>query len=376
MNPETGGVCKAVRDIIDGIKKLEPHVINEVVSLDQKDSLFLEKDDFKTFTLGRGKTPWRYNKKLQFWLEKNIPKYDLLIVHGLWQFQSYAVLKSIKNRRKNFYVMPHGMLDPYFQKGKGRKIKAIRNLFFWHFIERKLINQARGILFTCIEEKLLARKSFPKYRPNTEKVVGLGLRKPPPFDKTMTDEFIKKVPEWNGKPFWLFLGRIHPKKGIDLTIKAYLELSKRNKNLPQLVIVGPGEKTLYGVKLKETAKLSSNILFPGMLSHKARWGAFYNSEIFILNSHQENFGLAVVEAIACNVPVLISNKVNIWREIDKDQAGMVEDDSLKGSFNLLQRWLKLSNIDKEHYINQTHFVFKKYFTIEKSTRRFLDAIKS
>ncbi len=59
-----------------------------------------------------------------------------------------------------------------------------------------------------------------------------------------------------------------------------------------------------------------------MLTGDLKWGAFRAAEAFVLPSHQENFGIAVVEALACGKPVLISDKVNIWREIVEDGAGL------------------------------------------------------
>ena len=77
----------------------------------------------------------------------------------------------------------------------------------------------------------------------------------------------------------------------------------------------------------------------GMLSGAAKWGALYGCEAFVLPSHQENFGIAVVEALACGRPVLISDQVNIWREIVEDGAGIAEADTEEGVEKLLRRFL-------------------------------------
>ena len=83
-----------------------------------------------------------------------------------------------------------------------------------------------------------------------------------------------------------------------------------------------------------------------MLQGDAKWGAFYAAEVFALPSHQENFGIAVAEALACGTPVLISNKVNIWREIAEDGVGLVEEDDLAGTTRLLERWRALSTEER------------------------------
>ena len=79
------------------------------------------------------------------------------------------------------------------------------------------------------------------------------------------------------------------------------------------------------------------MLFPGMVGGKQKWAAFRGAKAFVLPSHQENFGIAVAEALACGCPVLISNKVNIWREIAEGKAGIVTDDTPEGTYLLLQR---------------------------------------
>ena len=79
-----------------------------------------------------------------------------------------------------------------------------------------------------------------------------------------------------------------------------------------------------------------------MLTGHAKWGAFYGAEAFILPSHQENFGIAVVEALACGKPVLISKQVNIWHEIIEGGGGLVEEDTTAGTLRLLESWQRLS----------------------------------
>ena len=115
------------------------------------------------------------------------------------------------------------------------------------------------------------------------------------------------------------------------------------RSATHLVIAGPDEEGLKPelLSLASEAGVSDRVHFPGMLQGDAKWGAFYAAEAFVLPSHQENFGVAVAEALACGTPVLISNQVNIWREIAEDGVGLVEDDDLAGTMRLLERWRDL-----------------------------------
>jgi len=106
-----------------------------------------------------------------------------------------------------------------------------------------------------------------------------------------------------------------------------------------------------------------SITWTGMLEGSAKWGAYHCAETFILPSHQENFGIAVAEALACRVPVLISNKVNIWREIEQDGAAMVEDDSLEGARSLIRRWMALSDSERATMGRNARRCFEERFEI-------------
>jgi glycosyltransferase involved in cell wall biosynthesis len=331
----------------------------------------------------------------------------------MWLFYGYAVRKAINRFREQvlvdkqalsvipkLFVMPHGMLDPYFQRAPGRKLKALRNNVYWKLIENKVVNEADGIFFTCEEECKLAKEPFRPYYPKCEKVVGLGIEQPPAFTSSMATAFYDKCSALGDNPFILFLSRIHEKKGVDILLKAYenfiskqikpevLGSNNEDKNnlsvgynsLPKLVIAGPGIETSYGQELQQFVRnsehLQNNVFFPGMLTGEAKWGAFYNSQAFILPSHQENFGIAVVEAMACGRPVLISNQVNIWREISDTGGGIFAADNLKGTTELLERWHILAESEKRTYSLQARKCYENNFAINAAAKRLLETISN
>lgn len=386
MNPKSGGVCQAVRSIIKGLQEL--NVQNEVVSLDEQIDDFIIEDNFSIYALGPSKTPWSYSAGVNPWLRENIDRFDIVVLHGLWLYSGYAVDKTLKKLRvkggdnevPKLYIMPHGMLDPYFQNAPERRIKALRNKIYWKYFESKIVNDADALLFTCDQERLLARAPFKSYNPKQEIVVGLGIEEPLLHTPQITAQFLKLCPEVKGKNYLLFLSRIHEKKGVDLLIKAYLQLKQKytQEELPLLVIAGPGLATDYGKALQQLVKqnqeINESVFFPGMLSGDAKWGAFYGCEAFVLPSHQENFGIAVVEALACGKPVLISDQINIWREIVGSNAGKVAADTLQGTSDLLASWIKLSPKEKNAMGEQAGSCFSKHFSITPNALRFKDAI--
>ena len=100
-----------------------------------------------------------------------------------------------------------------------------------------------------------------------------------------------------------------------------------------------------------------------MLTGDAKWGAFRAAEAFVLPSHQENFGIAVSEALACGTPVLISDQVNIWREVTGDGAGLAEPDTADGTLHLLTRWRALDDGARARMREAARQTFQERFEI-------------
>lgn len=273
------------------------------------------------------------------------------------------------------------MLDPYFQHAEGRKLKAIRNTFYWKFIENKVINNANGLLFTCEEEMKLASQTFKHYHPKQKLVVGLGVEEPPAYTEQMRLALWEKCPRLKEHPFLLFLSRIHEKKGVELLIHAYTlvyQSSNLTRPIPKLLIAGPGIETVYGQKIQQLVSnnpfLVNNVYFAGMLNGDAKWGAFYESEAFVLPSHQENFGIAVVEALACGKPVIISDQINIWREIKNSNGGIIASDTREGTVEILNTWENLGENERQQLSVSARKCFEDNFSIKLTTLKLVEKL--
>tara|TARA_R110000751_G_scaffold1474_8_gene5577 strand:- start:3378 stop:4547 length:1170 start_codon:yes stop_codon:yes gene_type:complete len=377
MDPASGGPCQGIRNSVPALKELG--VSTTVASLDSPEASFLGQDDFNIEALGPGKTPYSYCKKLKNWLKQHLQDFDLVIIHGVWLYNSYGTFSEWNTLKKTgvkvpkLYLMPHGMLDPYFQKAAGRKLKALRNQVFWQFLEKKVVNGVDGVLFTCAQELLLARTTFPDYHPKAELNVGYGIQPPPAKTEAQQQAFLKKCPEAENQSYWLFLSRVHEKKGVDLLIKGYHTLFEKNPQIPILVIAGPGMETTYGQMLKKLAE-GLPVYFTGMLKGAEKWGALYSADWFILPSHQENFGIAVVEALACKTPVAISDQVNIWREIDEGNCGVVFTDTLAGVLEGLDKIINYSDFDATQLKKNAYAVFQNSFTVGQAAQQLIQKL--
>jgi glycosyltransferase involved in cell wall biosynthesis len=397
LNPIMGGPCQGIRNSIPVMEAIGSH--NEVACLDAPDTDFNADDQFTVYKLGPTFGRWGASKHLLPWLCQHLPKYDAVIVHGIWMYHSYAVMRATRMLASQgqpsiprVFIMPHGMLDPWFQRHPSRRLKAWRNWLWWKLIEQRVIHRADGLLFTCQRELELARETFWPYRPLRELNVGYGVQPPPPISHFMQSAFASVCPLPDAKRFLLFLGRLHPKKGIELLIRAYADVCRRElvPTPPALVIAGPGDSN-YVDALKILAQTlgvyaqhpqaepslhpKGNVYFPGMLRGAAKWGAFYQCSAFVLPSHQENFGIAVAEALACSKPVLITNQVNIHREIEQYNAGYTAVDNLQGITDLLTRYMKQTQDSVELLGRNARSCFESHFDVNVSARSLLAAVE-
>lgn len=378
MDPKTGGPSQGLRNLSSYNTKLGLDV--EVVCLDDVNQDYGLKEDVFIYKLGKGVTSFQHSPTLLRWLLLNLERFDFVSVHGIWQYHNYAVYKAIKILIKRnvkvpkVVIMPHGMLDPYFQKASDRKMKAIRNEVVWRISEKRALNAADAVFFTCEEELLLARTTFKGYRPKKECNVGYGIKKPPVYISQMKTAFGQICPQVKDKKYWLFLSRIDPKKGIDVLIHAYNQLTADNHLLPELIVAGPADSP-YAQRMILKASTNPHIHFSGMLTGDSKWGAFYGCEAYLLPSHQENFGIAIVEAMACEKPVLISKNINIWREIAAGNGGWILDEVNESSISqqlINMAGLKNSNLKIKG--KQAYHTYENKFDVEAKAQAFLYAL--
>ena len=228
--------------------------------------------------------------------------------------------------------MPHGMLDPWFRDAW--PLKHARKALYWRAIEQRVVRDAAAVVFTCEEERRLGRETFRPWLAKREEIVSLGTVAPPGEAADLRERFYARCPKLRGERVLLFLGRLHEKKGCDLLIEAFRRVAPPMR----LVLAGPcGDAAL--LQRLQTMAADAAVTFTGPLYGEEKWGALAAAEVFVLPSHQENFGIAVAESLASGTPVLISDRVNIWREIAAAGAGLVEPDTLAGTERLLTRWL-------------------------------------
>ena len=345
----------------------------DIVVLDDPSARWLADVDLTVHPLGHGLTSYRYSGKLLPWLRQHDGDYDCVVVNGLWQYLSFAAWRRFSGSSIPYYVFPHGMLDPWFKETF--PLKHLKKWLYWPWADYRVLRDATAVIFTSEEERLQARKSFWLYRCR-EKVSPLGVEALATVSSQAREEFLARYPALRNARILLFLGRLHPKKGCDILIDA-LSRVVDPQNPISLVLAGPDQIGWEAELRTQVARLNleSHVVFTGMLQGAMKQGAFASADAFILASHQENFGMSVVEALAGGLPVLISNRVNIWREIDMDRAGYVEPDNLEGTVRLIKRWIATSPAERETMRANARQCFARRFEIGKAVDSLLQILR-
>jgi glycosyltransferase involved in cell wall biosynthesis len=342
LNPASGGPAATLAPITDALT-CAGHTV-EVACLDAGDSPWIKGFSFPVYCLGPRRTRYGYSKRLMEFLRSNLDQYDCVIVHGLWTFISYAVWRSTRRNRLPYVVYLHGMLAPWYNQRY--LLSYLKKLLYWPIVEFRVLRDAKAVLSTCEQERILAGRAFWPYRCR-EVVVSYGTTPPGGSADVHVQSFFGRFPELRGKSLIIFLGRIHFTKGCDLLIEAFSRIAEDVAHA-HLLIAGPDEigwkKTL--VKKAQSLGITERITWGGVLAGDIKWGALRASDVFVLPSHHDNHSVAMMEALACGVPVLISNKVFIWPEIIADGAGLVAADTIEGTYELLAGWYKLSQHER------------------------------
>jgi len=371
-DPAHGGPMEGIRQTSEVLAQMGHHT--EVASSDDPALPWLRDFSLTVHALGPGKSGYGYAPRMVPWLRENAARYDAVIVNGLWQYAGLAAWRALRGRETPYFVYTHGMLDPWFKRTY--PLKHLKKSLYWPWGDYRVLRDAKAVLFTCEEEKLLARQSFGLYRAN-EVVVSYGTAGPAGDAVAQRAAFLSRYPELRGKRLLLFLSRIHVKKGCDLLIEAFARVVGADPSL-HLIMAGP-DQTGWRPELERRAAsldVPDRITWAGMLTGDMKWGAFYAAEVFALPSHQENFGVAVAEALACSLPVLISNKVNIWREIIEDGAGLVAEDTEVGTTRLLQEWLALPLPARQEMARRARRCFEDRFEIQIAANNLLEALRA
>jgi glycosyltransferase involved in cell wall biosynthesis len=264
---------------------------------------------------------YQYSPSLARWLDNHVADFDVVHIHGVFSHPCISAARSCRRRSVPYVLRPLGSLDPWSMRRS-----PVRKRVLWRLGVRQMLDGAAAIQYTTDEEKRLAEASI---RLGRGVVIPLGVD--PALDDAREGEIHPRgqLQYLERGPYVLVLARLDEKKGLELLIRAFAEVRSQVADRSwRLVIAGDGIPG-YVERLRELARRVSAdrgeeaILFTGWLQGEEKRAVLRGAELLSLPSYQENFGLAVVEALACGVPVLISPHVNLAPEIESAGGGWI-----------------------------------------------------
>jgi glycosyltransferase involved in cell wall biosynthesis len=293
----------------------------------------------------------KFNKRI-----KELSKYfDLIHLAGIFDFYSIPVvsmdLKFIYSSRGTFMKEAYKMM----------RFKKFKKDFYMSIIGKKILKKAKLIHLLTQEEKEHFLEFYPEFE-NKVRIIPNGLDLSQFEIDLNKSDLINKYPHLKNKKIILFLSRINWKKGLDILIPAFAKLYNEDKSF-HLLIVGKDDGDGYEKKVRQWVSdygLLDAVTFTGLLTGKDKFMAFYGSDLFVLPSYSENFGVAVVEAMACGVPIVVSDKVGISREIKQYNAGTIVKTNVDDVYNGIKNGFQNLDEAKDMTLNAKKMVHNLY----------------
>lgn len=295
--------------------------------------------------IGPARSPLSWHSAIRADMHKAISACDIVHIHALWEEVQHQAAVIARRLKVPYVITPHGMLSPWSLSQSPWKKRL-----YWAWRLRRNLVGAAALHYTADIERGLV-KALKISPPTTIAPNGIDLSEfqSPPARGTFRARH--KIPV--DAPVVLFLGRLHPNKGCDLLIKGFARAAaQKNENClpePLLVFAGPDANN-FRAELESIAiehGVGKSVFFVGPLYGEDKLAAFIDADLFALISHHENFGIAVIEALAAGCPVLLSDQVSTHDLIKKERVGWVVKTSAEATALALRDWLKSFSRDEE-----------------------------
>ena len=325
----------------------------------------INQNGVSVFNFPRQSEFYKVSLPLSDWLSEHIRDYDLVHIHALFSYSSWAAARLATKNRVPYIVRPLGVLNRW---GMQNRRKLLKRLSF-RFIEQRIMRNAAAIHYTSQQERLEAEETGVR---NESGVIPLAVDLSGFHELPGRELFYAKFPDARGREIILFLSRLDPKKGLDLLLRAFAKCDRRrmtedrrratedgrpvtedDRRLttddgprssvggPLLVIAGDGDgQFVDGLRrLAGELGIADAILWAGFLGGDAKLSAMAAASLFVLPSYSENFGIALAEAMGAGLPCVMSDQVGIAVDAKEYDAGLVVPCEVEPLASAIQRLL-------------------------------------
>lgn len=323
---------------------------------------------------------WQFSLPLTRALKKNLNNFDLIYISTVWNYSTAAAAYYSRLYRKPYCIAPRGMLYPdLFYKKIWKK-----GIYYWLILGKAMKNTA-AIHYTTEDESQKTHSFFSLK--NRSMIIPNGIDLSEFSCLSDRGKLSARYLHLKDKKVILFLGRINWKKGLDILVDAFARLARDSDDV-HLLIAG-GDEERYSRRVKrwirkhgmnyadyalnhKDSEEKARVTFTGMLIGEEKLEAFRGSDIFVLPSYSENFALSVVEAMASRLPVVISNKVGLYNEIKRNNAGIIVETNAESLYQGIKLLLDNSDLKEEIAINGRKLAEEQY-GIDKVADQMIEA---
>ncbi len=322
MSPGWGGPVVVVSELVQALS--EEGIRCEIATTKGHrvgtDLTLLDSVPTHSFDTGLPALLWTsYSRELANFLDDNITRFDLVHVHEIWHYAGYAAFRAAKKNGVPFVLTPHGELSDWSLRHKGWK----KRIYMKAILNGILRNTDALHAITSAEKDRISQLGY-----DTPVTVASNGIDPAQFDNLPDpSEFLNRFPALKGKQVVLYLGRLNPTKGLDILARSFSDITNQFPDTV-LLMVGPDEEG--GRQVMEAILRSESMIdkaiFTGMLTGEDKLAALNCADIFVLPSYSEGFSIAILEAMAACLPVVISQGCN-FPEAAEHGAGFVVEAS-------------------------------------------------
>lgn len=325
MGPAYGGPSKVLEELSAALSQQSLSIDVATTNINGRELLALplgvpiEQRGVRTFYFpAQARNSFVPSWSLTRWLWRHARDYTLIHLHSIFSYPTLAASRIAARVRTPYIVAPHGMVEPWCLGYKGWKKQPYLRLF-----ELRTLAGAAA-LHALVRQEEANLRALDMSNPIFVLPNGINLAEyaHPPAKEFFTSRY----EETRGKKIVLFLGRIDPKKGLDLLVKSFAQLRRESDASEKLhlVIAGP-DLVNYAAEVKEAIageRMAEHVLMPGMLTGEMKLAALAAADVFVLPSRSEGFSMAVLEAMALARPVIITEGCN-FPEVRQARAGFV-----------------------------------------------------
>ena len=313
LSPRYGGIASSVPHLARATEAAGSRLCPVIGFCDETEFSQLsdvQRQGIRNYSPSRAR--WMIDSQLRRGMLDAIKKTSGVHIHGVWETHCMIAAGMAREAKRPYIISVHGMLEQWALRNKRLK-KALYAALF----EIRRMQRAACLRALSVDE-------VDDYRrlglTNPIAIIPNGIDEPPSISP---DLFLAGYPELQGKRIVLFLGRLHAKKGLDLLLQAWARTGEFRADA-RLVIAGPDSDNMQATLTRQASELSigQSVTFTGMLEGDFKWSALAASSLFVLPSYSEGFSMAILEAMAMGVPVLVTRECHI-PEAASHQCGWV-----------------------------------------------------